>query len=341
MFELSEAEAGILEAIAINDSFDDKGKPKGLTFYQIKEYGRIPPGNWYKHRDLLLYYQLISKIFEKKKKPKRIGKKRITPIKKIQIRYSITSLGFIVLLKWLKPKDINKKFKDVLKIFVPHIAIHWKELEDLFGNALVVILRDSINQIQLTPISFHSPKRGDEYSNIVGKQIEEKIELKFELEQISFSVFNILTTISPQEKKILEQKNYLKFFPNYDELINDVTRRFTFIFYFNLILLHYDPVYALKVYRKVHDPNFKTVFYQVKKQKKESKFDLIDQPISKVKNEVEEVLSKSSKLSKLSKKVMNIVENDNDLYQLFKDNLREFSSKIKNIQTMKSMIKKF
>ena len=103
MFVLNYTEIKILKILIEKDTFDSNFNFKGLTTYQMqKGKNSIPPANWAKYKDKLLYFQLISENYEKQsksRKPRRNDRKRNTKERQFKTRYYVTPIGFLTLLQ--------------------------------------------------------------------------------------------------------------------------------------------------------------------------------------------------------------------------------------------------
>ena len=330
MFTVKETARTILEILVKNTSFDPD-KTVGFTTYEMQNLG-IPPANWTKYKDQLLYFQLVSETYEKKSKshkPRRGKRKRKTKEKEFKIRYYVTPIGFLTLLQNLKTNKISDYITtDYLK-FLPLISKYLLDLQEL-GVLFYVLFKYSIENIEIKPVGTSKIKKGEKLKSIVDRQIQEKITLSFMTEQTQMSFIQNFQTLSSVEKIIVDhtlkhKRNIL----NYDELVNSISNHLTFLFYFYLMLLQEDKLFLHKLCLDVNPPNSK---YKTIKFSEEIPIEEYKKLVEKSVRLEKEVLIKLKPLIKKIKK-------DHEIIKLFDSNLTEIESKLLSIDFIEYLSK--
>lgn len=325
MFAPDKVDTKILEKLTLGYSTIEDSVPKPLTSYQIRTgKGKISSGNWTDHRDKLLFFQLISKVYEQKPKPKKPRQKTREKIRNgqyfphMKIRYDITPIGFCYLLNNL---DLNKSEyianQNFMK-FIPLIAKHWKNIHENIGNTIFQILKDSIQQISLSPVFPVNVRKGNEYGDFFLKQVEEKTEIIFHGDQFRIIITRNYHTHSIIEKIILDEKHTHLYFPNYTELEIDFEKRLTFIFYFNLVMLNNNEIYAMEISakRKSQNPS-----------KNKMNPVMNDTENKQILGIIEDLANFSNTMQKKSAFIYDLIKNDDELKHVININLNEIQEK--------------
>jgi len=260
---INNTQAKILKNMLKLEKFDEKKKPFGITGYDLHkrtDVHRKPLvsiSTWVDNYQELARIQLIREVKRQKKRKKKRGR--------VSYPFTITSLGFFAYLKWLKPKDFVKDFDlELLSNFIPPlIANHWLELnelgkrhsklKELFEKLLQVILKESVNQIEIQRLPKESYTR-------FGRALFEKTTIPIVLGKKDMILTRSYQSLSKRELEEMTkvQKKLKKGFkllalvlPNYDQIPFNVINRITFLFYYNLLKLADDIYYTMHTYGQV------------------------------------------------------------------------------------------
>jgi len=301
MFEITKTHAKILETMVLNQKYEEK-KAVGISLYGLRKIG-VAARTFEINKDILLQYQLIRIIKEEK-----TGLQRRT-------YYDITPLGFFALLKWFDIKEIQEIFhKKVAKQYLPLIEKHWNELSHMYQTGILFVLKNSIEQIDIVPPS----------STIIGpmgKLIEEVMTLPFEMQEIKISFLRKYSTLPKDELSQIKPMIKKLSIWNYDQMEIDITKRLTFVFYFNLLRTVHDNTsstdIAFKVWQYKHP--FKIQEVQMKKIARAKKAIVVE-----INNFT---VAYNTTMEKASNAIMEIIKNEPELLNIFEQTLREIHQK--------------
>jgi len=256
---INNTQAKILKNMLKLEKFDEKKKPFGITGYDLNKKHLVSISTWIDNHKELATNQLIREVKRHQKRKKKRGR--------VSYPFTITSLGFFAYLKWLKPKDFVKDFDlELLSNFIPPlIANHWLELmelgkrhsklKELFEKLLQVILKESVNQIEIERL----PK---ESHTMFGRVLFEKTTIPIVLGKKDMILTRQYQSLSKREldemtkvqKKLKKGYKLLALvLPNYDQIPFNVIKRITFLFYYNLLKLADDIFYTIHTYSQVLD----------------------------------------------------------------------------------------
>lgn len=323
MFTINEAQTKILGIILDEEKqnrestiSNSKRDPKGISGYRITK--KISRGTWYENKDYLQYYQLITRIQIKK-----TGKQK-------REYFKITSLGIISFLKRIDSGKLHE-FETDLKQILQLIGKHWIDLSSKLGDDLLyLILSISLNQIDLIPPDIGNPKSKDPLLRFTGRKLTEKIELPFDIEEITFNISTQFTTLE-------KRQSYSKYIKNYEEITNSVVQHLIFLFFYNLLRMKTDDLFLIN-----------TMFSLFLKQSKTKKLQRLDK--SKIKYEnidddplIQEYVIWEEKQYRIITSGLEythkLIKSDNELSTLFEENIELISEKIKSVSS--NHLKKF
>lgn len=300
MFDITKTHAKILEAMVLNQKYEEK-KAIGLSLYGLRKIG-VAARTFEINKDILLQYQLIRIIKEEK-----TGLQRRT-------YYDITPLGFFALLKWFDIKEIQEIFhKKVAKQYLPLIEKHWNELSHMYQTGILFVLKNSIEQIDIVPPS-------GTVIGPMGKLIEEVMTLPFEMLEIKISFLRKYFTLSKDELSQFKPMIKKLRISNYDRMDIDITKRLTFVFYFNLLRTVHDIIPSMNIAYQIwqYKHPFKIQEDQMKK-------------FARAKKAIVEIgnftVAYNTTMEKASNTIMKIIKNDPELLNIFKQTLSEIHQK--------------
>lgn len=221
--------------------------------------------------------------------------------------YTATPLGILAYLKWIVKKDLDKTIT-FNGIFAPLLAKHLNQINEWYGDIVTPVMRKTINQINVDPTFtlFFKSKNFSQPS----QEMTESMTLTFGLVDVIFYRNMGKSTYKKIHKfgrDIYDHSNNKKF-------TIDLSNRFTFAFFFNLINLGYSGGDFLDTSLEVNPP-MKQIGNRVHLDAKEK--------IMKKNTSLEKRLQKNKK------KVMQLINDDDELFSIFKSTLNEISSKIK------------
>ncbi|MBI3842643.1 MAG: hypothetical protein HY295_05845, partial [Thaumarchaeota archaeon] len=225
-------------------------------------------------------------------------------------------------------EEIKKQITvDDLEKFIPLIASHWEDLEKLFGESLIQILKNAIDRIDIKPSELGTNQSDEPFSYIMGKALEETTELIFENKELKISLLRRYYTLSDEEKKVLGKDGFFGIRHNYDELPTDVIQRLTFVFYLELLRIHKDVLPVIKLAMDVWKIHNKTPTEVLAKEDHQAR-------MTRMKNSADWMCIFNRKVIKASKKVIDIVRNDIELSNLLKGNLDEILPNLSNFKSV-------
>lgn len=305
MIRITPIQAKILETIIYNQKSRDD-ETLGLSLYDLRKFG-VAGRSFEINRDFLLQYRLIKIIREEK-----------TGLQ-TRVYYDITSIGFLALIKWTDAKEIQKLFKTkVAKRFLPLIDKHWDKLSNVYQMHLSIVLKKSVDQIEIVPPNRQIPTSSNSFHKLLGSLIEEVMTLPFEMQQMKISFQRKYSTLSKYELSQFETINKELLINNIDQMDIDITKRLAFVFYFNLLRVQMDIF-----------PNM-NIAYQIWKHEHQTKKESIEKN-SRAKKAINEISNFSIEdleiFEKRSDAIMTLIEKDPELLNVFKETLTEIRKK--------------
>lgn len=323
MFTINEPQTKILGIILDEEkqnrettASNSKKDTKGITGYKITK--KISRGTWYENKDYLQYYQLITRI-----QIKITGKQK-------REYFKITPLGVISFFKRIDSTKLHEFETDLKQIF-QLIGKHWISLSSKLGDDLLyLIFSISLNQIDLIPSDIGNLKSKDPLLRFTGRKLTEKIELPFDIEEITFNIFTQYTTLEKGQR-------YSKYIKNYDEITNSVVQHLIFLFFYNLLRMKTDDLFLTNTMYSLFLKQLKVKKLQRLDKSKIKYANIEDNPI------IQEYVIWMDKQHKIIMSGLEythkLIKSDNELSTIFEENIEFISKKIKSASS--NHLKKF
>lgn len=317
---LLEGEKRLAEKNQLKTRSKRKIATQGVTGFEITK--KVSRGTWDANKEFLLYYQLMRISFSK------------TTGKQERQYYEITPLGALIILKETKSSSYIE-FEIVLKQLFKLLGKHWNELSKKFGDQLLfLILKMSVKQIDLIPSDLGNPKTKDSFRRFYGRRLIEKLDLPFDMQETTLSLFRNYTTYSKKDYTHLKRGKFTKYNKNFDEITNSVIERLTFLFYYNILRLKMDPLFMT-------DFLF-SLFIEQKTQKKQK---LTSPYISSTHIEDGPLVQEYENWTlKYHKKIMSeldstfkLIKNDKEISHILKENIEYITKKIESLDSIESI----
>lgn len=313
MLAVSNTQENILKVFVFSGKIDESSV--GLTSYDLRKIG-IPGRTFDINREFLEKHQLIKLTVKRKRGRKQYAK-----------YYDITPLGFFSLLKLMDVKELIKKLetKHVSK-FIPLVGDNWNQLKTMYGDYVVVFLKRSIDQVRLVPVRPYS-KAMNWRETLKSKEMIEEIEIPFEDYEFSLKISLRHHTYTEDEKDFVKYEPKLYDYDNYDDYIDTIIDRITFVFYFNLLRINYDKSYRNNVILEMFD------VYKINNSSVKQDSDLLFDRF------VEEIgLWKTFKESE--RRILRIVNESSTLKEIMNRNFDHISSLFVEPDSLKKVISK-
>lgn len=297
MIELTEIQAQIIEKLIENKENVPHQNFLGLSSRGLEKLG-VNRRTFEINREFMLHYQLIKKVHEEEHNFE------------VWRYYNVTQLGFLALLKWLSPKEIQKINVKKFDRFIPFIAIHWDKLLSWYGEKIFSILKQSIEQVEVKP--FLADLNLKEKQPSWNKIFVEKTRLDFVDPGVEMILTRVFGIYSDKEKYESEKNGIKLYFPNFEDMRNNVIRRLTFVFYFNLIRARYEISLHKDLWKVKPKGNIS------------SSPDEIDKDVRKIGLQYKKTLKR---MNEASSEVISIITRDPELRSIINDNLNEIAPK--------------
>lgn len=231
--------------------------------------------------------------------------------------FQVTPLGVLAYLKWFTNSNLSEFQLD--REFFPLLWKHWDKLNDIYGDILPDIVRKTLDRIEVKPIM--SGKLND--TTISLSDLNESIMIP--LGRIEVKIFRQYTSLIKQEinDRIKDGKEHTQ---SINKIIDDeISERFTFLFYFNLLNHGFDVGEMIDVLF----PN-RVAFFDLNQK-------LTDIIKEKKKSEIKEF---ESKMKRGANEVFSIIHRDKELHKLMKGTVSEIMNDLGNRKNLQVIFQK-